>query len=120
MGIATEWMRICCPVDVSEPTQAAVDVAIDLSRRFGSELVLLHVDAEKKVADELSGERSLAAQLSAWSAEARRLGVASVTIERVEGQPEVAIVDYARRTGADLVVMGTHGRTDREGMLTGS
>ncbi len=120
MAETTEWMRICCPVDLSEAARAALEVAIDLSRRFGSELVLLHVDSMTKVAEELSGEKPIAQQLSEWRAEAQREGVRNVTIERVRGQPEVAIVDHAGRTGVDLVVMGTHGRTDRQGMLTGS
>ena len=33
-----------------------------------------------------------------------------------EGIPHRAVVAYARETGADLVVMGTHGRTGRQGV----
>ncbi len=116
----TEWMRICCPVDFSDPARAALDVAVDLCRRFGSGLVLLHVDSAAKVAEEIANDESIDAQLSAARAEAERVGVRRVTIARVSGHPEVAILEYVRRTGTDLVVMGTHGRTDREGMLTGS
>ncbi len=39
---------------------------------------------------------------------------------RTGGPPEVAIVAFASATDVDLVVMGTHGRVDREHMLTGS
>jgi nucleotide-binding universal stress UspA family protein len=115
----SSWKTLCCPVDFSEPARAALEVAVDLSVRLGSELTLLHVDAIGKLAQELpSGEPE--AQLSAWKAEAERLGAQHVTTERVGGQAELAIVAHARRRGVDLIVMGTHGRTDREGMLSGS
>src|SRR5262245_59112617 len=34
--------RILCPTDFSEPSQAALDVAIDLARKFDAELELFH------------------------------------------------------------------------------
>lgn len=37
-----------------------------------------------------------------------------------EGRPEQVIIDKARETGADLIVMGTHGRTGKDRVLLGS
>jgi nucleotide-binding universal stress UspA family protein/uncharacterized membrane protein YfcA len=37
-----------------------------------------------------------------------------------EGRPERVIIDQARHSGADLIVMGTHGRTGLERLLMGS
>lgn len=115
---AMEWRRICCPVDSSEPARAGLRVAADLCRRLGSELVLLNVEAGPKVAEELprGGEEGL----EAWKGEAERLGAPRATVVRTGGPPEVAIVEFASTRGIDLIVMGTHGRVDREHMLTGS
>jgi len=118
--MARNWKIICCPVDFSEPTRGALGVAADLCGRLGSSLVLLHVDGARKVAEELPAGESVDASLAAWKAEAERLGAATVVVQRAYGQPELAIVHYAARNGVDLLVMGTHGRTDREKMLAGS
>jgi nucleotide-binding universal stress UspA family protein len=118
--MAMNWRTICCPVDFSEPTQVALKVAADLCGRLGSNLVLLHVDGGAKVAEELGGGELVDTSLAAWKADAMRMGAANVTVHRVKGQAETAIVDHAARSGVDLIVMGTHGRLDREKMLAGS
>jgi universal stress protein A len=118
--MAMKWKTICCPVDFSEPTQAALSVAADLCSRLGSDLVLLHVDGGGKVAEEVADVELIDTTLAAWKTDAKRLGVGNVTLQRVTGQAEIVIVDYAARNGVDLIVMGTHGRVDREKMLAGS
>ena len=112
-----EWRRICCPVDFSEPARAGLLVAADLCLRLGSELVLLQAETGHRVAEELprAGDG-----LEAWKAEAERLGAPRVTVAHTKGPPEVSIVRFAAENGVDLVVMGTHGREDREHMITGS
>ncbi len=121
LAMATcDWKTICCPVDSSEPARAALDVAIDLCRRLGSELVLLHVAGGRRLAEELPSAGSIEALLETWKAEASRLGVRRIDVACVPGQAEIAIVEFATAKGVDLIVMGTHGRVDREGMITGS
>ena len=116
----TEWRRVCCPVDFSEPARAGLRVAADLCGRLGSELVLLHTDAATKVAEELPRAQSVEGQLEDWRAAATRLGAAHVTVAHAGKPPEVGIVEFAREGHIDLIVMGTHGRVDREHMLSGS
>lgn len=106
------WKKIVCPVDLSEDARAALEVAADLARRFGAELVLLHVDED--------GAGGAAAQLAALEAEARRAGAARVAAVVTRGHPKSAISQYADANGVDLVVMGTHGRTGRAHALVGS
>jgi nucleotide-binding universal stress UspA family protein len=118
---AIEWKKICCPVDFSEPARAGLRVAADLCRRLGSELVLLYAEGGTKVAEELPPDGPVEGNLDSWRQEAQRLGAAQVTaVERAEGPPEVAVAEFASAEGVDLIVMGTHGRVDREHMLTGS
>ena len=114
---AMEWRRICCPVDFSEPARAGLRVAADLCQRLGSELVLLKAEGSHKVAEELPRAGD---DLEAWKREAEGLGVARVTVARTAGAPETAIVAFAAGDGVDLIVMGTHGRDDRQHMITGS
>ncbi|BDG02959.1 universal stress protein [Anaeromyxobacter oryzae] len=117
---AVEWRRICCPVDFSEPARAGLRVAADLCHRLGAQLVLLHVDANPKVAEELPRSGSVEERLRSWQQEAEGLGAAHATMARTAGRPDVAIVEFATAEDLDLIVMGTHGRVDREHMLTGS
>ena len=53
-----------------------------------------------------------------------KLGLAdqdiSVTGVVAEGRPEQVILDQTRKAGADLIVMGTHGRTGLDRLLMGS
>ena len=113
-----EWKRLCCPVDHSEPAQAGLRVAADLCRRLGSELVLLHADAAAKVAEELPPAERTEEQLGAWKAMAEGLGVARVTVARASGEPAAAIAEFAAASDVDLIVMGTHGRVDREQLVS--
>lgn len=117
---AIEWRKICCPVDFSEPARAGLRVAADLCRRLGSELVLLYAEAGPKVAEELPRAGPVEGKLEALKEEAERLGAARATVARTGGPPEVAIVQFASARDVDLIVMGTHGRVDREHMLSGS
>jgi len=117
---AIEWRSICCPVDFSEPARAGLRVAAVLCRRLGSELVLLYVEAGPKVAEELPRAGQVESGLEAWKEEAVRLGAGRATVARAGGPAEVAIMEFASSRDIDLIVMGTHGRIDREHMLTGS
>lgn len=105
------WKKLLCPVDLSEESRAALRVAADLSRRFGAELVLLHVG---------DGGTPDAAPLASWSREAVDAGAVRPTVAEARGDPKQAIAAYADANGFDLVVMGTHGRTGRAHALVGS
>ncbi len=127
-----DWKRICCPVDFSDASRAAMEVAGDLARRCGADLVLLHaypvpgytfpdgsVVASPKMMQELAEQAER--HLTAWRADAERLlGAPRVTIEKAVGEPAAEIVAFAKRAGIDLLVLGTHGRTGLEHALMGS
>jgi len=129
--MSEQWRRICCPIDFSTPSREATQVAVDLSRRFDSELQLLHVfhvpvysflDAtvfpSARTLDELL-ER-VDSLLLHWEQEAQRLGARRVVSAKVEGVPHVEIVRFARETNSSLIVMGTHGHTGVKHALIGS
>jgi nucleotide-binding universal stress UspA family protein len=127
-----DWKRICCPIDFSDASRAAMEVAADLARRFGAELTLLHaypipgytfpdgsVVASPKMMQDLADQAQR--HLEEWRVEAERLvGAPRVTAEKAVGEPAAEILELARERGTDLLVMGTHGRTGLEHALMGS
>jgi nucleotide-binding universal stress UspA family protein len=127
-----DWKRICCPIDFSDASRAAMEVAGDLARRFGADLVLLHaypipgytfpdgsVVASPKMMQDLAEQAQR--HLEAWREDAERVvGAARVTTEKAVGEPASEIVSFAQSRGVDLLVLGTHGRTGLEHALMGS
>lgn len=104
------WKRICCPVDFSPESRAALRVAVDLCRRFGAELTLLHVEDPSHPAGN---------EAAAWRTEVEAAGVKAVSAT-TQGDPKTAIAAFADHGAFDAVVMGTHGRTGRAHSLVGS
>jgi nucleotide-binding universal stress UspA family protein len=109
-----------------------MEVAADLARRHGAELVLLHaypipgytfpdgsVMASPKMMQELAEQAQR--HLEEWRADAERIVQAPrVSVEKAIGEPASEIVSYATDSGVDLLVLGTHGRTGLEHALMGS
>ena len=121
--------RVLVPVDFSEPSRSALRYALSLSKPFKAEIHLLHVvqalvfppDVEvvetATVAARLNEEA--AKRLSAWALEAAEEGVVVVKDLRIGG-PYNEIVDAATETKADLIVMGTQGRSGLGRLFIGS
>lgn len=129
--LTADWKRICCPIDFSEASRAAMEVAVDLARRFGAQLTLLHaypvpgytfpdgsVVSSPRMLQELADQATR--HLSDWQANARELGAPTVNIHTAVGEPAAEIVAWAKEQSVDLLVLGTHGRTGLEHALMGS
>jgi nucleotide-binding universal stress UspA family protein len=119
--------RILVPTDFSETSDAALDYARVLAGRFGASLHLLHVLDDPFVTEGLAAEAYITEAPSIRTSmleEARtRLthrAAGCATTEAVFGHGAVTIVDYAQQCGADLIVMGTHGRTGLAHLFLGS
>ncbi len=123
--------RVLFPSDFSPAAEPAARWAEALTRAFGAELVLVHV-----LDLSLAGMAGLPTQMAMMPAvdeliervraetaeEMSRLGVRfpqARTIVR-EGPPRATILQVASEVGADLIVMGTHGRTGLAHVLFGS
>ncbi len=130
--LTADWKRICCPIDFSEASRAAMEVAADLARRFGAQLTLLHaypvpgytfpdgsVVASPRMMQELADQAER--HLATWRADAEQIvGGPRVAVEKAVGEPAAEIVAFAKRASTDLLVLGTHGRTGLEHALMGS
>jgi nucleotide-binding universal stress UspA family protein len=126
-----DWKRICCPIDFSDTARAAMEVAVDLAKRFGAELTLLHaypipgytfpdgsVVASPKMMEELAEQAER--HLGEWKRDAEALGAPRVVVAKATGEAATEIVGYAKDQGMDLLVVGTHGRTGLTHALMGS
>jgi nucleotide-binding universal stress UspA family protein len=94
-------MKILCGTDLGPRAHVTTEVAALLARWTGGSLELVHV-----VAPDV---RSLAVAADAPP---------GVTV--VDGTPHRALLDRAREVGADLLVIGAHGRPALERLLLGS
>lgn len=126
-----EWKRILVPVDFSETARAAMETAVDLAAKFDAEVLLVHAYpipgytfpdgsavASSRMLQELADEA--ARHLDEWRELALKAGAARVSTDTAVGDPAGEIVRLAAEKKADLVVMGTHGRTGIEHALMGS
>lgn len=123
--------RILVPVDFSETSNAAVDYATFLAKTFGARIELLHVndpilfvsgEAVFVGADRVETAREYGLRLASEELEklSARLEKENVNVRTTieEGVPWERIVAASGR--ADLVVMGTHGRTGISRVFLGS
>ena len=128
------YKRILVPVDGSPTARLGLREAIRLARGQKAAVHLVHVVDGYHVAmmgveggayiGELleSLERSGRRLLRAAEAQVRRAGVPVRTalLENSLGPAADAIVRQARKSGADLIVIGTHGRRGVSRVLMGS
>ena len=122
--------HILCPVDFSEFSRRALECAVGIARYYGARITALHVMPPVVAFGPPTGEglyppmvfspedlRQFRDELAAF---ARSCGAADVETEVAEGSVAGVIEEFARDLPADLVVMGTHGRSGFERLLLGS
>jgi nucleotide-binding universal stress UspA family protein len=121
--------KMLVPVDFSEFSERALSVAADLALKFGSTIHLVHVyPAAAYVAPPLIAGPVVIGQFRdesqrVFDAFAERVKgeiKVAMTSSLVEGVPHVEILRCAKDVKADMIVMGTHGRTGLDHLLLGS
>lgn len=134
--IAFHCERIIVPLDGNADHEQGLQVATDLAQACRA---ALHIVLVIPTLDKLKGEKAAAGKLlprtmtalldmSQASAEEYlrdhlvRLQVAglSATAEIARGDAVAAIVDAIKRAGADLLALGTHGKTGMDAFWSGS
>jgi universal stress protein A len=108
-------LRILVPVDFSPPSEAAVEEALFLAKRFGASVELMHVWQSGGAGNDDPTEASLSLFAHSDVGPQMRKYLERAEQERVPasgrlacGQPEAMILDCAAEY--DLIVMGTRGR----------
>lgn len=114
--------RILCGVDGSESSFVTARLAAAVAAATGAELRLLHVIPVFRgdnVEWSLEPGEEVPPELEPALEAARGRGVDAAR-EMAMGRPEAAIVEAARRDGADLVVLGSRGLSGMTRLLLGS
>ena len=129
----TMFKNILFSTDFSENARAAVPIAVDLAKKYGAKLHIVHVypeaghiaEFEAPVHGEIGAlmvqpagtetERKLDALCQEVSFE-----VGSCKSKLLRGKPDTEIVRYAKEENIDLIVMSSHGLSGLEHALFGS
>lgn len=131
--------HLLVPTDGSELSKAAMAQAVQLARRAGARITVLHVQpsyygspdvaiyGEGLVLDPELSERFRAANAAVAESvlaealeQARAAGVEATGETCVRPLVHEAILETARRHGCDLIFMASHGRRGLAGLLLGS
>ncbi|MFT4266401.1 MAG: universal stress protein [Xenophilus sp.] len=128
------YKNILVPLDGSPTAELALEEAAVLARLSGATLQLLHiVDAMEHITgfeppavhiSDIRPRFMAAGQAVLDRAQARLqaqgVAVAGTLLESPGARVSELIAEQARRLGADLIVMGTHGRRGVDRLLIGS
>lgn len=122
---------ILFPTDFSQGARAALDYALSLAQDYKAKLILLYVIQDISIAEwyipsSISAadlvedmQKSAEKEMEKWRTEAANR-VPNVEKMVVRGVPFVEIIKVAKEQEADMIVIGTHGRTGIDHMLFGS
>ncbi|HTJ41515.1 MAG TPA: universal stress protein [Kofleriaceae bacterium] len=129
------WKTILVPHDFSSSANHAAAMARDVAKRFGARLILLHVaelpsgiGSETAIVPEPGGApismreyatSQASEHLNDLAARLEKDGVTVATTIAI-GRPVDEILRVAAEEKADLIAMGTHGRTGLKHLVTGS
>jgi len=126
------YQRILVPTDGSEITARAVAAGVGLAKALGAEVLTLCVkepfpygavaEMQPTPPQEFfdAQERAATQHVNSVSEACRQAGVAckATTVEGLT--PWEAIVEHAEKSGCDLLVMGSHGRSGLASLFLGS
>ena len=124
-GTAIGWKNILLTTDGSRYSEAAAEKAIDFAKSYGGELKVISVidvppeyyaEAPKAVEDLIKKAKGFVGNLKE-KAEASNISTETFV---GEGDAYKVITDLAKKEKADVIFMGSHGRTGIKRLLMGS
>lgn len=120
--------RILVPIDFPSYSDHSTDYAATIAEKFGAEIILMHVI--ESLSFSVTDTLNVVEHRQALETIARSLldNLSKILLEKhlavktylVSGSPSREILDKAQQDKADLIVMGTHGRTGMGHLLLGS
>lgn len=125
-----EFNLILCAVDFSDTSDQAFDYSVALARKLGAQIKVVHVyqipaaalpdgvlDAPVDYEDNLQDQ--LQVRLEKY-VDDKAIEDIEIMAYVCQGIPYIEINEMAMETNADMIVIGTHGRTGLSHMLMGS
>jgi len=123
--------KILVPIDFSDYSKSALKYAVNLSKNFNAEMILIYVVEPVIYPPDFSmGQIAIPSVNTEWDERAKQeldklakaeipSGVAVRTLIKT-GKPFIEIIETAGELDIDLIIIATHGRTGVEHILFGS
>jgi len=123
--------KILCPTDFSEFSHHALDVSLVLAKWYRSEVAVVHVIpkvlmppqefpyVQAPVAVGTEERERAFAELGQFVHKARESGITTEVVLE-DGDPVPVILEFTKKLPADLIVLGSHGRSGVDRLLLGS
>lgn len=113
--------KIVVGTDFSDEATPALNAGFSWALRLGAQLVLVNVLEDVVAGDDLARERDVSARraIEQLAAGISERGVPTTWFV-VDGRPDTRLAEISDELGADLLVLGTHGRTGFRRLLLGS
>lgn len=122
--------KIVAAVDFSDSTTLVIDAAVKVASAFGAQLHVIHVLEPEPAYTAYGFTPDEFPAMHLFQEEARKRAtkrleelsapLSDVTVKLIEGSPLQGILDYVKASGADLVMLGTHGHGMVASLLLGS
>ncbi len=124
------FTQVLCPTDLSEASRPALAYAAAVARRYGAKLTVLHATPPFEPLVVPSAEAASAGPVDLSPSDDFKEAVRAFALDSLAGldadvvvqtgDPSRVIVEQAVVSSADLIVMGTHGRSGFDRLLAGS
>jgi len=125
--MAIQIKKILVPVDGSKHSMRAAEYALEMAKLTQAEIILMHshkpfpvVLGEPYFQNAVTKVMQKSKELLAPYRDLFNKNEVPVTDQIVEGHADDTIVEMASAEKCDLIVMGSRGRSDLQGLLLGS
>jgi len=113
LNARVEYKNVLIATDGSKYGEAAASEALGIAKRCGSSLIVISVaSSDAEIASAAGNVKKITGM-----AEKENIHVEGIA---VKGKPYEAIIETAKQKDADLIIMGSHGRTGLTRLLMGS
>ncbi len=123
--------KILCPTDYSSTSDNAVRYAVEFARKVGAHIRFIHIQTaanpvtkgttlqDGSIIDQIEEDDVLPESFSSILMAEKQKGL-SADIRVLKGEASKVITDQAKSWGADLIIMGSHGRSGLHRLIMGS